>query len=133
MVLKSGASSFMSLLLLLVVFAAMRLFAETLSSSQILTIFGGFSGSFVFVLLITFVNNFERTLFGDEFCSKVFPEVVICIFIACSFSATIHRVCGTTCFIFSLVMLYYLSRISHEVYQSNEQVTTSNSSRKKKE
>ncbi|CAH8570740.1 unnamed protein product [Schistosoma rodhaini] len=96
MVLKSGASSFMSLLLLLVVFAAMRLFAETLSSSQILTIFGGFFGSLIFVLLITFVNNFERTLFGDEFCSGVFPEVAICIVIACSFSATIHRVCGTT-------------------------------------
>ncbi|KAH8876463.1 Keratinocyte-associated protein 2 [Schistosoma japonicum] len=132
MVLKSGVSSFMSLLLVLVMFAAMQLFAETLRSSQLLTIVGGFIGSLVFVLLITFVNNLERTLFGGEFCSGVFPEVITCILIACTFSATVHRVCGTTCLIFSLVMLYYLNRMSHEVYQSNEQLKI-NSSRKKKE
>ncbi|CAH8291157.1 unnamed protein product [Schistosoma turkestanicum] len=74
MVLDSGASSFMSLLLSLVIFAAMRLFSETLSSSQLLTILGGFLGSLIFVLLITFVNNLERKLFGDEFCCGVFPE-----------------------------------------------------------
>ncbi|KAH8876462.1 Protein KRTCAP2 like [Schistosoma japonicum] len=96
MVLKSGVSSFMSLLLVLVMFAAMQLFAETLRSSQLLTIVGGFIGSLVFVLLITFVNNLERTLFGGEFCSGVFPEVITCILIACTFSATVHRVCGTT-------------------------------------
>nr|CAH8850230.1 unnamed protein product [Trichobilharzia regenti] len=131
MVLKSGASSFMSLSLLLVLFAAMRLFAETLCSSKILTIFGGFLGSLTFVLLITCVNNFERTFFGEEFSSGVFPEVVTCIIIACSFCATVHRVCATTCFIFSLVMLYYLNRISHETYQSKEQLNASLHRKKK--
>ncbi|CAH8533857.1 unnamed protein product [Heterobilharzia americana] len=133
MVLKSGTSSFMSLLLLIVLFAAMRLFTETLCSSKLMTIIGGFFGSLGFVLLITFVNNFERTVFGDEFYSGVFPEVVTCIIIACSFSATVHRVCATTCFIFSMVMLYYLNRLSHETYQSKEQSNAMNLSRRKKD
>ncbi|CAF1038278.1 unnamed protein product [Rotaria sordida] len=93
----SNASSFLfSLLIALLLFASMQLFRTQLSSSQPLTIAGGFMGSLVFVSLLTAVSNFEMNLFGQNFQARVFPEVVTCLFISMICCAFVHRVCVTT-------------------------------------
>ncbi|CAF1066880.1 unnamed protein product [Rotaria sordida] len=106
----SHASSFLiSLLISLLLFASMQLFRTQLGSSQPLTIVGGFIGSLA-------ISNFEMNTFGPNYQARVFPEVVICLFISMICSAFVHRVCVTTCLIFSLIALYYINRISTSVY-----------------
>ncbi|CAF1208351.1 unnamed protein product, partial [Rotaria sordida] len=113
----SHASSFLiSLLISLLLFASMQLFRIQLGSSQPLTIVGGFIGSLVFISLLTAISNFEMNTFGPNYQARVFPEVVICLFISMICSAFVHRVCVTTCLIFSLIALYYINRISTSVY-----------------
>ncbi|CAK9300040.1 unnamed protein product [Gordionus sp. m RMFG-2023] len=106
----------------LILIASMQIFKEILTSSKLATIFGGFLGSNLFVLVLTAISNGETILFGNSFQTNLFPEVVICLIISAFFSSLVHRVCFTVCIIFSLVALYYINRISditHNYHQYN--------------
>lgn len=64
----------------------------------------------------------EMTLFGKNFQTKLFPEVVMCLGIAVAAASMIHRVCITTCLLFSAVGLYYLSNLSQQVYAASSAI-----------
>uniref|UniRef100_V5H0F5 Uncharacterized protein n=1 Tax=Ixodes ricinus TaxID=34613 RepID=V5H0F5_IXORI len=89
-----------------------------------MTIVGGFLGSVLFILILTAISNFETHFFGRNFQTKLIPEVVIAMVIAMAASGMVHRVCITTCLIFSyLLALYYVSRISIKVHGSGDGTT----------
>ncbi|KAK6624747.1 hypothetical protein RUM44_011607 [Polyplax serrata] len=70
-------------------------------------------------LIVTYfqaVGNMETSLFGKGFQAKLFPEIFICLGLAAFAASMIHRVCITTCILFSLPALYYMNRLSQKVH-----------------
>ncbi|PAA93732.1 hypothetical protein BOX15_Mlig028093g1, partial [Macrostomum lignano] len=116
MAISAAASCLFSSLFSLLLFAGMQLFKAQLADSKLGTILGGGLGSLLFILLLTAVNNFENAFIQRGFQSQLFPEVVGSLVLACIASGMVHRVCITTCFIFSLVALYYVNSLSQKIY-----------------
>ncbi|XP_032662556.1 protein KRTCAP2 homolog [Odontomachus brunneus] len=116
MAVNSGISFVLSSILTVLLFSGMQMYKAWLSSSQLGTVLGGYIGSLLFICTLTAVGNLETTLFGKSFQQKLFPEVIFSLILSLIASALIHRVATTTCFIFSMIGLYYVNRISQETY-----------------
>ena len=118
-------------ILALLTFSGMQWAKPLLASSQPMTILGGFLGSILFVFILTAIGNLEQVLFGKGFQTKL-PETIMALLIAMSASGSVHRVCATTCLIFSLVMVYSMYKISQQVYGHSEESINSKVAEKSK-
>ncbi|KMZ76054.1 hypothetical protein ZOSMA_107G00510 [Zostera marina] len=103
-----GKSMIYSLLLFFVIFSLMEMNREKLASSELLTILGGFVSSLIFLAVFTFVGNFQESSGVKTGWGAVMVSETIALIAA----GTIHRVCITTCFIFSSVLLYEVNKLS---------------------
>ncbi|XP_019881761.1 protein KRTCAP2 homolog [Aethina tumida] len=116
MAVTTGTSLALASISAILVFSGMQMYKPWLVSSQIHTLLGGYLGSLFFVLSLTAIGNLETCWFGKSFQLKLFPEVSVSLLLALFASATIHRVCGTTCIILSLMALYYVNKYSQKVH-----------------
>ncbi|XP_045486341.1 protein KRTCAP2 homolog isoform X2 [Pieris rapae] len=95
----------------------MQMYKPILVKSPITIIFGGYLGSLMFMFFVTAVGNLEATLFGKNFQLKL-PEIVISMAISLIAAGMVHRVCFTTCLIFSLITIYYMNKLSQKTYSA---------------
>ncbi|KAI6703389.1 hypothetical protein NL676_012525 [Syzygium grande] len=96
-----------------------REFHGKLASSELFTILGGFTSSILFLVLLTFIGNFQescgvRTGWG---------AVILAEAVALIAAGTVHRVCITTCFLFSAALLYEVNKISGSALSRSESKT----------
>eukprot|EP00252_Welwitschia_mirabilis_P019946 TRINITY_DN4760_c0_g1_i2.p1 TRINITY_DN4760_c0_g1~~TRINITY_DN4760_c0_g1_i2.p1 ORF type:complete len:127 (+),score=13.04 TRINITY_DN4760_c0_g1_i2:215-595(+) len=105
---SSGSSMVYSFLLCVITLSLQQMYKAKLASTELYTILGGFISSFIFLLILTFFGNFlesagSRTGWGSVFLAE---------FIALIAAAAVHRVCITTCFLFSVGLLYEVNKLS---------------------
>jgi hypothetical protein len=98
-----------SAMLFILTLSLLRLAATKLASTEIFTIVGGFISSLLFFFGILTVGNLEN--------ETGWIEVFGCLFVALIAAASVHRVCVTTCFLFSAGILYVMNKVSQRVYK----------------
>ncbi|XP_071055865.1 protein KRTCAP2 homolog [Onthophagus taurus] len=116
MVLSNQLSFVVALIVSLLLFSGMQMYKQWFISTQLNHFVGGYLGSLLFVFSFTAVGNLEASVFGKSFQSKMFPEVIICLLLALFSTATLHRVCVTTCLLFSSISLYYINGYSQKIH-----------------
>ncbi|KAK5580143.1 hypothetical protein RB653_000156 [Dictyostelium firmibasis] len=119
-----GSTALISLILWVIVFALLNIGSVFFKSSEAATILGGFVGSLLFFLQITFIGAIKRDV-------KT-VETIISVIITAMISSTIHRVSGTTSIIFSIGWIFYLNHVSNKIYSRLEETNTVSTGKKRK-
>ncbi|TQD70216.1 hypothetical protein C1H46_044250 [Malus baccata] len=104
----SGSSMLYSILLFTVILSLQQMYRGKLASTELFTILGGFISSLLFLALLTFIGNFQET----SGIRTGWGAVIIAEVIALIAAGTVHRVCITTCFLFSAGLLYEVNKLS---------------------
>lgn len=139
---QTSLSFVISILSAILIFSSMQFCKQFLLSSQILTIFAGMLGSWLFIMLLTVrninydttycfydffqlqaISNMETIVLHKGFQARWFPEIIICLVISCFACSTIHRVAVSSCLLGSFVAIYFLNKISikfHVASANNE-------------
>ncbi|XP_042406132.1 protein KRTCAP2 homolog [Zingiber officinale] len=104
----TGRSMLYSLLSFAIILSLLEMYREKLASSELLTILGGFVSSLLFLLMLTFIGNYQESSGTRTGCGAVALAEIVALVAA----ATVHRVCITTCFLFSAGLLYEVHQIS---------------------
>ncbi|KAL3737312.1 hypothetical protein ACJRO7_026131 [Eucalyptus globulus] len=115
-----GSSMVHSFLLFTVVFFLQEMYRTKLASLELFTILGGFTSSIPFLVLLTpsphiLFHSLYHNLIGNfqESCDMRtgLGAVILAEAVALIAASTVHRVCITTCFLFSTCLLYEVNRI----------------------
>eukprot|EP01116_Phalansterium_solitarium_P025028 TRINITY_DN9382_c0_g1_i1.p1 TRINITY_DN9382_c0_g1~~TRINITY_DN9382_c0_g1_i1.p1 ORF type:complete len:126 (-),score=28.05 TRINITY_DN9382_c0_g1_i1:162-539(-) len=120
---SASQSAAISAFLWLVTLSALQIWAPKLASTPQLTILGGFVSSLLFFFGVIFIGNLQQ--------ETKWVEVVLSLVVAEIAAASVHRVCATTCFIFSLILLGYMNFVSN-AQQRKAQATKAAPVRKSK-
>ncbi|CAA0840812.1 Unknown protein [Striga hermonthica] len=104
----AGSSMLYSFLLFIATLSLQEMFRVKLASSELFTILGGFTSSLIFLMLLTFIGNYQETCGAKTGWGAVIIAEIVALIAAC----TVHRVCITTCFLFSAALLYEVNKLS---------------------
>lgn len=92
------------------------MYKQKLASSELYTILGGFISSLLFLLALTFIGNWQESLNSRT----GWGAVLLAEIIAAVAASAVHRVCVTTCFLFSIGVLYEVNKLSGNMHQKTE-------------
>ncbi|KAA8538412.1 hypothetical protein F0562_028042 [Nyssa sinensis] len=113
---SSGSSMLYSFLLFTVILSLQEMYRGKLASSELFTILGGFTSSLLFVMLLTFIGNYQETI-GIR---TGWGAVIVAEIVALIAAGTVHRVCITTCFLFSAALVYEINKLSGMMLSKSE-------------
>ncbi|XP_061708686.1 keratinocyte-associated protein 2 [Cydia pomonella] len=131
MAVNSATSFVLSSILTLLIFSGMQMYKPWLVRSPMTIIFGGYLGSVMFMFFVTAIGNLEATLFGKNFQLKL-PEIVLSMALSLIAAGMVHRICFTTCFIFSIIVIYYMNKLSQKTYATTVPVAVPTKARRHK-
>ncbi|MQM14251.1 hypothetical protein Taro_047181 [Colocasia esculenta] len=114
-----GRSMLYSFLLFAIILSLLEMYREKLASTELLTIVGGFISSLIFLVLLTFIGNFQESN-GNK---TGWGAVALAEFVALIAASSVHRVCITTCFLFSAFLLYEVDKLSGMIIAKTESKT----------
>ncbi|GMP79496.1 hypothetical protein CsSME_00035015 [Camellia sinensis var. sinensis] len=115
----TGSSMLYSLLLFIIILSLQEMYRGKLASTELFTILGGFTSSLLFVMLLTFIGNYQETIgIKTGWGAVIFAELVALIA-----AGTVHRVCITTCLLFSAGLLYEINKLSGTTLSKSESKT----------
>ncbi|XP_014500893.1 protein KRTCAP2 homolog [Vigna radiata var. radiata] len=121
----SGSSMLYSFLLFTVILSLQEMYRGKLASSELFTILGGFISSLLFLVLLTFIGNLQETIGARTGWGAVIVAEAVALIAA----STVHRVCITTCFLFSAGLLYEVNKISGSAVSTSDVRTKKQSGR----
>ncbi|XP_037790325.1 keratinocyte-associated protein 2-like isoform X1 [Penaeus monodon] len=127
---STGASFGMAILCSVLVFSGLQMYKNQLGSTRLMTLVAGYVASWLFIFMLTAVNNLENIMFGKGFQARVLPEVALCLVLACAAAGMVHRVSITVCLLCSIVGLYYINKLSQST--TSAQVSHNTNYKKKK-
>lgn len=108
-----------SFLLFTVILSLQEMYRSKLASTELLTILGGFISSLLFLVLLTLIGNYQETC-GVK---TGWGAVIIAEAVALIAAGTVHRVCITTCFLFSAGLLYEVNKLSGVILSKSDSKT----------
>ncbi|KAG7590453.1 Keratinocyte-associated protein 2 [Arabidopsis suecica] len=111
-----GTSMLGSLIVFTVILSLQEIYRGKLASSELFTILGGFTSSLLFLFSLTFIGNFQES----SGIKSGWGAVILAEIIALIAASTVHRVCITTCFLFSAGLLYEVNKISGYMLSKTE-------------
>nr|GMD52113.1 protein KRTCAP2 homolog [Ipomoea batatas] len=103
-----GSSMLYSFLLFVTTLSLQEMYRGKLASSELFTILGGFTSSLIFLTLLTFIGNYQET----NGIKSGWGSVILAEAVALVAASTVHRVCITTCLLFSVGLLYEINKLS---------------------
>uniref|UniRef100_A0A7N0TPW6 Dolichyl-diphosphooligosaccharide--protein glycosyltransferase subunit KCP2 n=1 Tax=Kalanchoe fedtschenkoi TaxID=63787 RepID=A0A7N0TPW6_KALFE len=112
----TGSSILYSLLLFIVILSVQEMYRGKLASTELFTILGGFTSSLLFLVLLTFIGNFQEA----SGAKTGWGAVILAEAVALIAASTVHRVCITTCFLFSAGLLYEVNKLSGILLSKSE-------------
>ncbi|CAL0327423.1 unnamed protein product [Lupinus luteus] len=112
----SGSSMLYSILQFTVILSLQQMYRTKFASSEFYTILGGFISSLLFLLCLQFIGNFQESTGAKT----GWGAVIIAEAVALIAASTVHRVCITTCFLFSAGLLYEVNKISASAHSTTE-------------
>lgn len=115
----SGSSMLYSFLMFIVILSLQQMYRGKLASTELFTILGGFISSLLFLVSLTFIGNFQETSGMKTGWGAVIAAELIALIAA----STVHRVCITTCFLFSAGLLYEVNKLSGMMIARSESKT----------
>ncbi|BAT78687.1 protein KRTCAP2 homolog [Vigna umbellata] len=121
----SGSSMLYSFLLFTVILSLQEMYRGKLASSELFTILGGFISSLLFLVLLTFIGNLQETIGARTGWGAVIVAEAVALIAA----STVHRVCITTCFLFSAGLLYEVNKVSGSAVSTSDIRTKKQSGR----
>ncbi|CAM6017783.1 unnamed protein product [Sphagnum balticum] len=115
---STGNSMLYSFLLFIITLSLQQVYREKLASTELYTILGGLISSILFLLVVTFIGNLQESVGART----GWGAVIVAELIAAVAAGAVHRVCVTTCFLFSLGWLYELNKLSAIMHQQTDVV-----------
>eukprot|EP01120_Amphizonella_sp_Union-15-10_P011069 TRINITY_DN45_c0_g1_i2.p1 TRINITY_DN45_c0_g1~~TRINITY_DN45_c0_g1_i2.p1 ORF type:complete len:136 (-),score=12.41 TRINITY_DN45_c0_g1_i2:56-463(-) len=104
---KKESSVYLAAFLFVITLSGLQLSAEKLRESPRLIVLGGFISSLLFFFAVVFLGSIKKEI--------KWLDAGLCLLVACACAIPVHRICVTTCMLFSAAMLFYLNFMSSRI------------------